>query len=139
MQSPLPGTVPDTPSAVFERIATQPGAYWLDSGPVCGPHARYHLLGCNPSAELRPHNRNPFECMRTFLEPLKSEKALPIPAARVVGYLAYDLGRFIEQVPHSKSPQYDELVLNQYDACVTFDMSLGRAWLSASSTAAASA
>jgi para-aminobenzoate synthetase component 1 len=57
----------------------------------------------------------------------------------VVGYLAYDLGRFIEQVPHSKSPQYDELVLNQYDACVTFDMSLGRAWLSASSTAAADA
>ncbi len=49
-----------------------------------------------------------------------------------MGYLAYDVGRFLESIPNMEAmASGDEVALAVYDACVTYDMQTGQRWITA--------
>jgi len=57
---------------------------------------------------------------------------IDIPAPRVVGYLAYEVGQYLENTTAMHAHlEGDEVALAQYDACLTFDMESGKRWLTA--------
>ena len=138
VQYPLPPGLAPSPSAAFAALRAAPGVFWLDSGDRCGPHARYHFLGCEPARWVRISERDPFPHLRVLLEQIREAESAWLPAARMVGYLAYDLGRFVERVPPAGLPTTaaDEAAFAVYRSCVTYDMETGRAWVTATSPAA---
>jgi len=72
--------------------------------------------------------------MRQFLNDTEWGEPVDIPAPRVVGYLAYDVGQYLEKSSVLDSRMDgDEVALARYDACITFDMHNGQRWLTANS------
>ena len=138
MQVPLPVDLPRNPDAAFAALARAPHPFWLDSGDRPTPHGRWHLLGLASSRWLRVSEEDPFPELRAFLSALPPGEPTPVPAARVVGYLAYDCGRFLERLP-DPGPRngLDEAAFAAIDACVTYDLATGGAWLTAMDDAAA--
>ena len=127
-QRPLPPGLPQSPSAAFARLGRLPGAFWLDSGPSPSEHARYHHLGFGPVECLRVKDADPFPEIRMLLDRLANDAAAhPIPAPRVVGYITYDVGRYVERLPDpGGAPDGDEVLLAVYDACLSFDLRTGQ-------------
>jgi len=58
------------------------------------------------------------------------------PAAFIVGYLAYHAGHHIEDLPRPALGSNEDGWFGLYDACVTYDMQTGNAWLTATGQAA---
>lgn len=95
------------PADYFAAIRHAPGAVLLDSGRPTADRGRYDLLSAWPEAEL---TLQPDESGRDFLQRLRnslkqlSNAALPdayeLPfAGGLIGYLSYDFGRQLEQLP----------------------------------------
>src|SRR5262245_41342114 len=89
------------PAEVLASIADEPGAFMLDVPDATEPVT---LVGCAPVAELRVQAdgrvdapfaaRDPLHAVERFV----GEAAIdaPFPYGGVVGYLAYEFGRFTE-------------------------------------------
>ncbi|HIA03775.1 MAG TPA: anthranilate synthase component I family protein [Myxococcales bacterium] len=137
MQFRLPDSLPKTPSAAFDALAGSNGLFWLDSGKATAHHARYHFIGCEPSSRFESSDDALFDDLRGFLSAFAHDAQTPVPAPRVVGYLSYDAGRFIERIHNTPRPELPDAVLMAYDACLTFDMEEGCSWVSAVSQQAA--
>ena len=95
------------PADYFSAIRHAPGAVLLDSGRPTADRGRYDLLSAWPEAEL---TLQPDESGRDFLQRLRNSlkqlgnAALPdayeLPfAGGLIGYLSYDFGRQLEQLP----------------------------------------
>jgi len=95
------------PSRYFSRVVHAPGAVLLDAGRPTAQRGRYDLLSAWPLAELSP---TPDETANAFLQRLRqSLSALgeaeapgknPLPfVGGLIGYLGYDFGRRLEQLP----------------------------------------
>ncbi|WP_324708868.1 aminodeoxychorismate synthase component I [Pseudomonas fragi] len=95
------------PADYFAAIRHAPGAVLLDSGRPTADRGRYDLLSAWPEAEL---TLQPDESGRDFLQRLRNSlqqlgnAALPdaceFPfAGGLIGYLSYDFGRQLEQLP----------------------------------------
>ena len=95
------------PADYFAAIRHAPGAVLLDSGRPTADRGRYDLLSAWPEAEL---TLQPDESGRDFLQRLRNRlqqlgnAALPdayeLPfAGGLIGYLSYDFGRQLEQLP----------------------------------------
>ena len=95
------------PADYFAAIRHAPGAVLLDSGRPTADRGRYDLLSAWPEAEL---TLQPDESGRDFLQRLRNSlkqlgnAALPdayeLPfAGGLIGYLSYDFGRQLEQLP----------------------------------------
>jgi para-aminobenzoate synthetase component I len=130
---------PDAPW-VFESIAPRPFSFWLDSG--MDPHklGRWSFMGSDPFLVMRSRGDeitlirnngeekrrgNPFDILGELLAQYQlSPGKTNIPfTCGVVGYLSYDLGRFIEKLP---AKAVDDLHLPEsylcfYDAVIAFD------------------
>ena len=102
---PLPYQ-PD-PAIYFARLRTAPGAILLDSARPSAERGRYDLLSAWPLQQLQAH---PDEDGRDYLQRLRQaladlgEAQLPegieLPfAGGLIGYLSYDFGRRLEQLP----------------------------------------
>ncbi|MCK1785134.1 aminodeoxychorismate synthase component I [Pseudomonas sp. TNT11] len=96
------------PAEYFAVIRHAPGAVLLDSGRPVAERGRYDLLSAWPDATLAVR---PDESGSEFLQRLREnltqlgEAALPagyeLPfAGGLIGYLSYDFGRHLEQLPH---------------------------------------
>ncbi|MCK6187704.1 aminodeoxychorismate synthase component I [Pseudomonas sp. EYE_354] len=96
------------PAEYFAAIRHAPGAVLLDSGRPVAERGRYDLLSAWPEATLTV---GPDESGGDFLQRLRGnltqlgEAALPagleLPfAGGLIGYLSYDFGRHLEQMPH---------------------------------------
>ncbi|AZF22792.1 aminodeoxychorismate synthase component I [Pseudomonas sp. R3-52-08] len=96
------------PAEYFAAIRHAPGAVLLDSGRPTAERGRYDLLSAWPEATLAVE---PDESGGDFLQRLRKslthlgEAALPagleLPfAGGLIGYLSYDFGRHLEQMPH---------------------------------------
>lgn len=95
------------PADYFAVIRHAPGAVLLDSGRPTADRGRYDLMSARPQAEL---SLQPGESGRAFLQRLRdnltqmgnatlpSEYDLPF-AGGLIGYLSYDFGRQLEQLP----------------------------------------
>ncbi|MFJ4371133.1 aminodeoxychorismate synthase component I [Pseudomonas japonica] len=103
---PLP-YLPD-PAAYFARVRHAPGAVLLDSARPGAERGRFDLLSAWP---LRSLVAQPGESGTAFLQRLRDglgelgEAQLPagleLPfAGGLIGYLSYDFGRRLEQLPH---------------------------------------
>lgn len=139
IQYRLPRGLVDSPGQAFDVLLRSKHPYWLDSGDEAGPHARYAFLGCDPRDWIQSAEA-PFAALRAQLEALDMGTANPVPAARVVGWLSYELGRHLEALPTppaGDSPP--EMVLAVYDACLTFDLTTGDSWITAVDNASAAA
>ena len=102
---PLP-YCPD-PAEYFARIHHAPGAVLLDAGRPVATRARYDILSAWPLAELaafHDESANDFlQRLRQSLNNLGHAQApseCPLPfVGGLLGYLGYDFGRRIEQLP----------------------------------------
>ncbi|BCJ07888.1 aminodeoxychorismate synthase, component I [Pseudomonas sp. RtIB026] len=102
---PLPYQ-PD-PAFYFERLRRAPGATLLDSARPGAERGRYDLLSAWPLQQLQAH---PDEDGRDYLQRLRQALAdlgtaqlpegIELPfAGGLIGYLSYDFGRRLEQLP----------------------------------------
>ncbi|WP_449433924.1 aminodeoxychorismate synthase component I [Pseudomonas putida] len=95
------------PAAYFARLRQAPGAILLDSARPGAERGRFDLLSAWPVQHLQAH---PLEDGRAFLQRLRAGLAqlgraqlpagseLPF-AGGLIGYLSYDFGRRLEQLP----------------------------------------
>jgi para-aminobenzoate synthetase component 1 len=95
------------PSRYFSCVMHAPGAVLLDAGRPTAQRGRYDLISAWPLAELAP---TPDETANAFLQRLRQSLAglgecqppadNPLPfVGGLIGYLSYDFGRRLEQLP----------------------------------------
>jgi len=108
-----------TPLSAFQKIADGPHAFLLESAAGPDKIARYSFLGSSPFAifssaggrvQIRSGDEtedvatsNPFDLFRRYLARfrLAPVEGLPRFSCGAVGYMAYDVVRFIEHLPDS--------------------------------------
>ena len=132
-----PGSLP---VELFELFCNDSNSFFLDSAMDPEKLGRFSMMGtdpflvfsaCGEDITLKYKNRinrlkgNPFDYLGTYLETYKLDKPIPdLPCSGgAVGYLSYDLGRFIEQLP---TRTVDDLQLPDssfgfYDVMLIFD------------------
>ncbi|MGB4074965.1 aminodeoxychorismate synthase component I [Pseudomonas sp.] len=95
------------PSSYFSAVMHAPGAVLLDAGRPSAQRGRYDLISAWPLAELAP---TPDETANAFLQRLRQSLCTlgqadapadnPLPfVGGLIGYLSYDFGRRLEQLP----------------------------------------
>jgi len=139
---------PPSPSQAFQAFAGKPFCFFLDSGMGTQRLGRYSFMGCNPFLIMRSRGRditlvspegkkdisgNHFDVLGELLQEYKLDgnpSALPFVGG-AAGYLAYDLGHFIERLPSKAVDdlQLPECYLCFYDAVTIFDNLEGRAYI----------
>jgi para-aminobenzoate synthetase component 1 len=121
-------------------FAARPFSFWLDSGMDPRKLGRWSFMGSDPFLVMRSRGDeitlirnsgeekrrgNPFDVLGELLAQYRLEYHDPkIPfTGGAVGYLSYDLGRFIEKLPSNAVDdlQLPESYLGFYDAVVAFD------------------
>jgi para-aminobenzoate synthetase component I len=119
------------PLDVLSSLADEPGAFLAD---VADPACPVTILGCRPTAELRVLADG------RVLGPVASVDALdaveefvaataatgPFPLGAVVGYLAYEFGRFTAPRVLARSPDVPLAVLRRYETVVLHDRTRGQ-------------
>jgi para-aminobenzoate synthetase component 1 len=124
------------PMDVAEGLLDMPGVALLESARP-GRNARWTYLTADPVAVLEAPAPGPdvFETARRTLARLCSsafvEPDAPPFSGGLVGYLSYDLGRRLEDLPTLAAADQDLplLRLALHDWAVAWDRRLGRAWL----------
>lgn len=146
----------DAPSMedIFHRLAHTPYACFLDSSLAMERLGNYSFIGYQPFLVLatrgqrcRWHTRagrtwetmeNPFLALRRALrafrmegDPASSPGGLPPFTGGGMGYLAYELGRYIERLPGRAVDDLGlpELCFAFYDRVLAYDHRAGRTWL----------
>jgi len=135
---------PDS-AALFEVIADEPWAVFLDGGRPGSTAGRYDILAARPYAtlvtrggltEIRRDGRlvsspeDPFELLRRHLE--ADGRAAPLPfCGGAIGYFAYDLARRIERLPvlAEDAEGLPEMAVGLYDWAVVVDHARREAYL----------
>jgi para-aminobenzoate synthetase component I len=132
----------------FEAFAPRPCSFWLDSGMDPQKLWRYSFIGSDPFLVMKSRGDeiilllegneekrrgNPFDILGELLAEYPLERVQsPVPfTGGVVGYLSYDLGRFIEKLPATAADDLDlpECYLGFYDAVVAYDHLENRTFL----------
>ncbi len=139
---------------LFERIAHQPWAMFLDSGQAINSatgkagsqYGRYDIIVAEPfitlvtqgnittitqKGELEVSEEDPFLLLKNCLKPYKTPKADVLFAGGAVGYFAYDLARRVEKLPSNAHPvaELPEMMIGIYDWAVLVDHREQRSWL----------
>lgn len=145
---------PPSMEEVFHRLAHTPYACFLDSSLLMERLGRYSFIGYQPFLVLstRGHRcqwltregsgweteENPFTALRRALRSFRLVGAEAVETAVLppftgggMGYLAYELGRYIERLPGRAVDDLGlpELCFAFYDRVLAHDHSEGRTWL----------
>ncbi len=147
---PLVVEVQNAPSApdAFETFKDKHLAVFLDSGMDPDRLGRYSIIACDPflvlksrGSEITLHDDqgvrvvhgNPFDVLVQVLDRYRMEQPHPeLPfVGGAIGYLSYDLGRFVESLPSLATDDLGlpECCLGFYDTVVVFDNLEHRAWV----------
>ena len=135
------------PSQLSQCFCDQPGFAWLDSASTFHPNSRYHILAWLPlfqvqaihgNIQLRPvHStvlpvlpealrQQPFEALNHLAQQVSWQSSpdctLPFQGGWL-GYWGYDLGRYIECLPHHATSDIElaDIELGWYAAAVIID------------------
>jgi para-aminobenzoate synthetase component 1 len=153
-----------TPVEVFRRIASRDGSFFLDSALYNPRFGRYSFIGVEPVAVLsaegdvialrsndgeRKFKADPFGALCSLIEnhsPLfrperPAEDNAPVPfCGGLVGYLGYDLRRFIERLPSAgkKDQRFPDMHFGLYDRVLCWDADEKKWWLAKAETGAPS-
>jgi para-aminobenzoate synthetase component 1 len=130
------------PLDVLASLAAEPGAFLVEVPDAAHPMT---LLGCAPRTQLciRADGAgersdggtvaaDPLAAIEQFVAEEASDTAgAPFPlGAMVIGYLGYELGRFVEpprvEVPPPPGPDLPLAVLSRYDALLAHDRTRGQ-------------
>jgi para-aminobenzoate synthetase component 1 len=139
---------------LFERIAHQPWAMFLDSGQAINPdtgkagsqYGRYDIIVAEPfitlvtqgnqttitqNGEFEVSEEDPFLLLKNCLKPYKTPKADVFFSGGAVGYFAYDLARRVEKLPSHARPvaELPEMMIGIYDWAVLVDHREQRSYL----------
>jgi para-aminobenzoate synthetase component 1 len=137
-----------SPPEVFELFRDEPFSFFLDSGMDPGKLGRCSFIGSCPFLVLKTRGTqitvtddhgttcfsgDPFDALNDLLKTYHLQPSpLPVPfIGGAVGYLSYDLCRFIERL-HTKAVddlQLPECYFGFYDRVLTFDNLLGRVYI----------
>ncbi len=111
-----------SPVEIFDGVAHLPYACFLDSSLLMPRFGMYSFIGFSPYMTLRTRGRkavfsyrngrvqtfyiDPFEALRKALseiqiDPTSVPEELPPFTGGAIGYLAYELGRYIEKLPNT--------------------------------------
>lgn len=118
----LPDDIVRDPAELFQRIRLRPGSFWLDSGQGISEHGRFHYLGAGPDHVLSQKHPYAWPTIPTVKTDQGLDSSDQWPAAKWVGYLAYDLGATLETLP--KTPRVNEApdaYFARYPATITID------------------
>jgi para-aminobenzoate synthetase component 1 len=139
---------PPIPSQAFEVLKDKSLSFFLDSGMDPQRLGRYSFMGSDPFLIMKSRGKeitligsdckkvisgNPFDVLGQLLQEYKldgSSTGLPFIGG-AVGYLAYDLGHFIEKLPSKAVDdlQLPECYLGFYDSVAIFDNLEGKAYI----------
>jgi len=121
------------PADACARLIGLPHRAWLDSATAHHRHGRYSFLAADPWTAVRADRRDPIATLRATLAPHRRDPVPDVPPFQggAIGYLAYEFGRRLEQLP---APRADDLALPDvwfglYDWVITWDHATARAWL----------
>lgn len=130
---------------LFEHIADEDGAVFLDSGFPYKNQGRYDILSSRPFARIRVHNdrvetvqhgqsstsdQDPFLLLKNLLgESIPNRTQLPF-CGGALGYFSYDLGRRIEQIPAKaiNDLTVPDMFVGIYDWAIVVDHHQRRSW-----------
>ena len=134
-------------SALFSTIAGEPWSIFLDSGYPQIDSGRYDIISCRPFITLRTCGKqtlindsagrekcsadDPFSLLQHFLGAKKENRTgLPF-CGGALGYFAYDLGRWIEDLPEIavNDIPVPDMAVGIYDWAVVVDHHQRRSWL----------
>lgn len=137
---------------IFHRLALSPYACFLDSSLVMERLGRYSFIGFDPHLVLTTRgldcrwwrrdggteatHENPFNALRAALGEYRLEdtaNGMPPFLGGGMGYLAYELGRYLEKLPERAVDDLGipELCFAFYDRVLAHDHAGGRTWLAA--------
>lgn len=135
---------------LHERWEDQPHTFWLDSGGADRQLGRYSYMGTRPYAVVRGVGdqieviregasserelTNPFDVLARLTEPIFASPiadGMPPFCGGAVGYLAYDLCHFIEELPAAarRDISMPDLYFAFYDHVCCVDHQEGKIWL----------
>ncbi len=130
----------ETPVSAFLKMTQGPYRFLLESMEGGEKWGRYSFLGSEPSFVVRSlgdrieilrgkareeHQGNPLELIRELLSRYQPVKSVEVPrlAGGLVGYLGYDMVRFMERLPDRGKrglPLFDSQLMMQ-DSLIAFD------------------
>jgi len=138
LRSPLIEEIETTLSSVdiFRIFKDEPYVFFLDSGMDHQKLGRYSFIGFDPFLVFRSKEADPFEELKTLLADYRldsSDTRIPFTGG-AVGYLSYDLYRFLENVP---TRAVDDIGIPDcsipfYDVVIAFDHLKDKAYISSS-------
>jgi para-aminobenzoate synthetase component I len=124
------------PVEIAERFLGQPHLLFLDSASDPERLGRYSFVTAAPVALVCTKGRGGVPALEQARLLLAAHRADPVPGlppfqGGIAGFLSYDYGRMLEQLPESR---YDDLnlpdaVLGLYDWVIAWDHPAHRAWL----------
>lgn len=132
------------PSIVFRKVAAQPGAILLESAQKIEGFGRYSFVMADPWQILESKKGQAFlnsqECAGSFFDVLQQQldlypashlPTLPPFQGGVAGYLGYEAGQLLEDLPMTAAAEFNmpEAWLGFYDVLIAFDHDLKRAWI----------
>ncbi len=135
-------------AALFESIADQPWAVFLDSGQHHLAQSRYDILSAEPyltlvtrgkltevrGTQLELSREDPLELLRTHLA-ARAVAPCELPfAGGAIGYCSYDLARRWQRLPEiaTDTEKVPEMAMGFYEWAVIVDHRERRSWLTAS-------
>jgi anthranilate/para-aminobenzoate synthase component I len=129
-----------TPLNAYERVASGPYSFLLESANVNGSTARYSFVGTEPylilkakgplleidrGDKLETVQGSPITALKNLLNELSIPKVDGLPPffAGAVGFFSYDFGRFLEKLPRNSVDDLDcpDLLLMFVDTVIAFD------------------
>ncbi|HSW57899.1 MAG TPA: aminodeoxychorismate synthase component I [Dehalococcoidales bacterium] len=133
---------------LFEPLSGLKNSFWLESGMDPQKLGRYSFMGTDPflifksrgwdvylqeTASNRKLQGNPLDILGHYLEKYRLARPnsdLPC-CGGAVGYLSYDLGRLIENIPQKAVDDLGlpECLLGFYDVMLIYDHLLKKAWI----------
>jgi len=135
-------------SRLFDRIAGQPWAVFLDSGDRRINPGRYDLIAGDPMITLVTRqgqteisavdgavtisHEEPLRLLQSMLRQYQVESPGSLPfCGGALGYFSYDLGRSLEQLPAvaQDTDQLPEMAVGLYDWALVVDHQKRRSWL----------
>jgi len=138
----LQHTLPYQPdsSELFDRLAHEEWAVFLDSGKPAGQYGRYDIIAARPfmtlttrhgktvirhGAEETVHGaeHDPFTLLNPVLAAYPQEAATLPFSGGAIGYFGYDLGRYLEKLPAiaSDAENIPDMCVGIYDWAVIVD------------------
>lgn len=143
---------PPPPEALFKTLKTRPYSFYLDSANGREKLARFSFLGCEPflvfkskrdsivlkwgDGKIETLTSDPFLALKNIINKfniLSEDKDIPFTSGGV-GYFAYDLKDFVEDLPDTAADDMNlpDCIFAFYDTVAIYDKLKGKAYIASS-------